>query len=140
VNIAVDPNPDGTPRTIYLIDWEGSDIGLTGTDVGYLAAWINSSKQDPQLGNKERSNFELVWHHFLQEYRNQVPVTEELARRATIHYGVSKVLAESPIMQQLLWGKQEMQLGRKLALEGLIILIEGYHGHQNILGDAFNCL
>jgi len=108
----------GELKTIFVVDWEMSRIGIPGMDVGQFAAEIHfCGRFHPDVA-KEKSK--LVLDAFFKAYASKFTVTEDLVRRALTHFGTHLAVIGPTVG----WG--EKGISREVALEGVNIVVDGY--------------
>ena len=114
--VVLDDN--GKLEKIFVVDWEMSRIGLPGIELGQFAAEIFFCGRFHPEVCQETSK--VVLDNYFAAYSTKFPATEDIARRALVHFGTHMAVVGPTVG----WGPKE--ISREVALEGAKVVVEGY--------------
>lgn len=118
-------NDHGELDKILVVDWEMSRIGIPGVEVGQFAAEIYFCGRFHENTCKDTSK--IVLDNFFATYSTKFEVTEDLARRALVHFGTHLVIVGPTVG----WGPKE--ISREVALEGADVVVQGHDADWALL-------
>lgn len=119
----------GQLKNIMVVDWEMARIGLPGMEVGQFAAEIFfCGRFHPDVCTETSK---AVLESFFSLYASNFTVTEELARRALVHFGTHLAVIGPTVG----WG--EKNISREVALEGAKAIVEAHGANMEELKKSF---
>lgn len=122
-------NPDESPVTIFITDWELSQVCIRALDLGQMIAELYELKhfKDIDAGVWILQGFVAGYH---------LPLSDEVAFRTAIHVGVHLVCWGSRVPD---WGTQEQV--RDLVKIGRDFIVKGWEKDRKWFdGGVLGCL
>ena len=117
-NVLILLDDNGKLEKIFVVDWEMSRIGLLGIELGQFAAEIYfCGRFHPEVC---QGTSKVVLDNYFAAYSMKFPATEEIARRALVHFGAHMV-----VIGPTMW-REPKEISREVALEGAKVIVEGY--------------
>ncbi|KAF5323592.1 hypothetical protein D9611_005550 [Ephemerocybe angulata] len=127
-NMLVALDKEGQLKRILVVDWEMARIGIPGVEVGQFAAEIYFCGRFHEDVCKETSK--AVLDNFFAAYSAKFDVTDELARRALVHFGTHLAVVGPTVG----WGPKD--ISREVALEGAKIIAGGHNAELALLKES----
>ena len=107
-NVVLRFDEGGEVEQVYVLDWELCRPGIVGMEVGQFCAELVLLRR---FGAGERA--QSVLEGFLEGYKGQMKVKEEMWRQTVVHMGVHGV-----VMAPRIWGDRG-----KIVKEGLRLVL-----------------